>query len=94
MCIPVQCDHTKDEDIQKVFERIKKEQHGKLDLLVNNAFSAISVSVINNHIQFEYFIFIFLHLRKFFLVRFESEQLITISAPEVMDTKNFDLLAK
>ena len=50
MCIPVQCDHTKDEDIQKVFERIKREQKGKLDLLVNNAFSAVSVSILSHSV--------------------------------------------
>lgn len=39
ICIPVQCDHSKDSDIQNVFERIAKENDGKLDILVNNAFS-------------------------------------------------------
>ncbi|KAJ8303067.1 hypothetical protein KUTeg_019463, partial [Tegillarca granosa] len=41
-CIPVQCDHSKDEDIQKLFEKVKKEQNGQLDVLVNNAFAAVN----------------------------------------------------
>lgn len=35
--IPVYCDHSKDEQVEALFERVKKEQ-GRLDLLVNNAF--------------------------------------------------------
>jgi len=35
--IPVRCDHTKDDEVRALFERVHKEQ-GKLDLLVNNAF--------------------------------------------------------
>ena len=42
-CVPVQCDHTNDEDIRKLFDKINSEQNGRLDLLVNNAFSAINV---------------------------------------------------
>lgn len=34
--IPVRCDHTIDEQIEALFDRIKQEQ-GRLDLLVNNA---------------------------------------------------------
>eukprot|EP00029_Vermamoeba_vermiformis_P001785 TRINITY_DN119_c0_g1_i1.p1 TRINITY_DN119_c0_g1~~TRINITY_DN119_c0_g1_i1.p1 ORF type:complete len:316 (-),score=68.03 TRINITY_DN119_c0_g1_i1:51-998(-) len=33
--IPVQCDHTQEEQVIKLFERVKQEQHGRLDLLVN-----------------------------------------------------------
>lgn len=40
-CIPVQCDHTKDSDIEKLFSQVAKEQDGRLDLLVNNAFAAV-----------------------------------------------------
>lgn len=39
--IPVACDHNKDEDIEKVFQQIVKEQ-GRLDILVNNAYSAVN----------------------------------------------------
>ncbi len=41
--IPVRCDHAKDEQVQAVFERIKAE-HGRLDLLVNNAWSGYEIS--------------------------------------------------
>lgn len=34
--IPVRCDHTKDEDVAALFERVRAEQ-GRLDILVNNA---------------------------------------------------------
>lgn len=38
-CVPVQCDHTNDDQVKEVFERIKQEQNGRLDVLVNNAYS-------------------------------------------------------
>lgn len=40
VCIPVQVDHTKDEEIRLLFERIQAEQ-GQLDLLVNNAYAGV-----------------------------------------------------
>ncbi len=39
-CIPIQVDHSDDEQIRNLFERIEQEQ-GKLDLLVNNVFSGV-----------------------------------------------------
>ena len=42
--VPVVCDHSKDDQVKAVFDRIIKEQ-GKLDVLVNNAYSAVNVSV-------------------------------------------------
>ena len=39
-CIPVQVDHGDDEQVKKLFDRIKAEQ-GQLDLLVNNVFSGV-----------------------------------------------------
>lgn len=41
--IPVACDHSKDEEIKQLFDRIKREQ-GRLDVLVNNAYSAVQVT--------------------------------------------------
>lgn len=38
MGIPVRCDHTVDAEVEALFERVKREQ-GRLDLLVNNAWS-------------------------------------------------------
>lgn len=43
VCIPVQCDHSKDEDIKRLFDRINKEQDGRLDILVNNAYAAVNL---------------------------------------------------
>ncbi|XP_061588764.1 dehydrogenase/reductase SDR family member 1 [Cololabis saira] len=40
-CVPVVCDSTKDEDIEELFERIKREQNGRLDVLVNNAYAGV-----------------------------------------------------
>jgi dehydrogenase/reductase SDR family protein 1 len=39
--IAVRCDHSNDEEIQALFERIRSEQ-GRLDILVNNAFTVPS----------------------------------------------------
>ena len=42
-CIAIQCDHSKDEDIERVFEKIQSEENGCLDILVNNAYSGVKV---------------------------------------------------
>ena len=40
-CIPMQVDHSDDEQIKQLFEHIQQEQQGQLDLLVNNVFSGV-----------------------------------------------------
>ncbi|NLH21502.1 MAG: SDR family NAD(P)-dependent oxidoreductase [Methanothrix sp.] len=35
--IAVPCDHTRDQEVEELFSRIEREQRGRLDLLVNNA---------------------------------------------------------
>jgi NAD(P)-dependent dehydrogenase (short-subunit alcohol dehydrogenase family) len=40
--IPVRCDHTVDEQVEALFERVKRE-HGRLDILVNNAWGGADV---------------------------------------------------
>ncbi|XP_073347451.1 dehydrogenase/reductase SDR family member 1 [Pagrus major] len=40
-CLPVICDSTNDKDIEELFERIKREQNGRLDVLVNNAYAGV-----------------------------------------------------
>ncbi|KAK0423053.1 hypothetical protein QR680_007943 [Steinernema hermaphroditum] len=40
--IAVFCDHSDPEEVKKLFERIAKEQNGQLDILVNNAYSAVT----------------------------------------------------
>jgi dehydrogenase/reductase SDR family protein 1 len=37
--IAVRCDHADDEQVAALFARVHAEQHGRLDLLVNNAFA-------------------------------------------------------
>jgi NAD(P)-dependent dehydrogenase (short-subunit alcohol dehydrogenase family) len=39
IAVAVQCDHGRDEDVQALFRRVRDE-HGSLDLLVNNVFNA------------------------------------------------------
>ncbi|NBD14783.1 MAG: SDR family NAD(P)-dependent oxidoreductase [Cyanobacteria bacterium] len=40
-CIPVQVDHSDDEQVRQLFEQIEREQNGQLDLLVNNVFAGV-----------------------------------------------------
>lgn len=42
VCIPVQVDHSDDEQVRLLFQRIEDEQNGQLDLLVNNVYSGVS----------------------------------------------------
>jgi len=39
----IQCDHSQDADIEELFARIASENDGQLDILVNNAYSAVNV---------------------------------------------------
>jgi NAD(P)-dependent dehydrogenase (short-subunit alcohol dehydrogenase family) len=41
ICIPVQVDHSHDEQIQQLFARIESEQNGQLDILVNNVYAGV-----------------------------------------------------
>ncbi|MDZ8028019.1 MAG: SDR family NAD(P)-dependent oxidoreductase [Nostoc sp. DedQUE01] len=41
VCIPVQVDHSDDQQVHLLFERIQNEQNGQLDLLVNNVYSGV-----------------------------------------------------
>lgn len=43
-CVPVICDSTNDQEIKDLFEQIKREQNGRLDILVNNAYAGVHVS--------------------------------------------------
>ena len=42
--IPVRCDHTVDEEVEALFERVKQE-HGRIDILVNNAWGGYEMQV-------------------------------------------------
>lgn len=41
VCIPLQVDHSDDEQVRLLFQRIETEQLGQLDLLVNNVYSGV-----------------------------------------------------
>lgn len=51
-CIPVQCDHSKDADIERLFEQVKRENEGRLDVMVNNAYSAVNAIFDNMGVKF------------------------------------------
>ncbi|MBD2108720.1 SDR family NAD(P)-dependent oxidoreductase [Nodosilinea sp. FACHB-13] len=40
--IPVQVDHSDDDQVKALFDRIQTDQNGQLDLLVNNAYAGVS----------------------------------------------------
>ncbi|XP_060578488.1 dehydrogenase/reductase SDR family member 1-like [Ruditapes philippinarum] len=52
ICVPVQCDHSKDNDIEQLFEQVKRENENQLDILVNNAYSAVNVLSENYKVKF------------------------------------------
>ncbi|MEM8777893.1 MAG: SDR family NAD(P)-dependent oxidoreductase [Cyanobacteria bacterium P01_G01_bin.49] len=45
ICVPVQVDHSDDEQVRLLFEQIQTEQNGQLDILVNNVFSGVKAIV-------------------------------------------------
>ncbi|KAI8516853.1 Dehydrogenase reductase SDR member [Branchiostoma belcheri] len=47
--VPVQCDHEKDDEVKGLFERVAREQNGRLDILVNNAYSSSKACI--DHIE-------------------------------------------
>lgn len=51
-CIPVQCDHANDLEIENLFKRIEKEQNGQLDVLVNSAFNGANAIFDNPDLKF------------------------------------------
>ncbi|XP_042574622.1 dehydrogenase/reductase SDR family member 1 [Cyprinus carpio] len=46
-CLPVVCDSSKEDEIKELFERVQREQKGRLDLLVNNAYAGVQ-AIMNN----------------------------------------------
>ena len=53
-CIPVKCDHGNDEQVKQLFDKVSREQNGRLDVLVNNAYKAVPViiTIIKSSFQF------------------------------------------
>jgi len=50
--IAAYCDHADANDVKRLFDRIKSEQNGQLDILVNNAYSAVNVITDNTGKKF------------------------------------------
>jgi len=50
--VTVQMDHGVDSDVEKLFEKIKTEQNGKLDVLVNNAYAGVNTIFSNTGRKF------------------------------------------
>jgi len=50
--IIVECDHSSDENVERLFKQIAEEQNNQLDLLVNNAFSGVQFIADNDTLYF------------------------------------------
>ncbi|XP_047717538.1 dehydrogenase/reductase SDR family member 1 isoform X2 [Prionailurus viverrinus] len=46
-CVPVVCDSSQESEVQSLFEQVDREQQGRLDVLVNNAYAGV-LAIINN----------------------------------------------
>ena len=53
-CIPVKCDHDNDEEVKQLFDKVSREQNGRLDVLVNNAYKGVPViiTIVKSSFQF------------------------------------------
>ncbi|XP_051770926.1 dehydrogenase/reductase SDR family member 1-like [Ctenopharyngodon idella] len=51
-CLPVVCDSSKEDDIKELFERVQREQNGRLDMLVNNAYAGVQAIFDNMNKKF------------------------------------------
>uniref|UniRef100_A0A8C9MCA3 Dehydrogenase/reductase 1 n=1 Tax=Panthera tigris altaica TaxID=74533 RepID=A0A8C9MCA3_PANTA len=40
-CVPVVCDSSQESEVQSLFEQVDREQQGRLDVLVNNAYAGV-----------------------------------------------------
>ncbi|XP_032337672.1 dehydrogenase/reductase SDR family member 1 isoform X2 [Camelus ferus] len=45
--MPVVCDSSQESEVRSLFEQVAQEQHGRLDVLVNNAYAGVQV-ILNN----------------------------------------------
>ncbi|KAM5336877.1 LOW QUALITY PROTEIN: dehydrogenase/reductase SDR family member 1 [Glossophaga mutica] len=46
-CVPVVCDSSQESDVRSLFEQVDREQHGRLDVLVNSAYAGVQ-TILNN----------------------------------------------
>jgi len=45
--IPLQVDHSNDEEVKRLFETVKNDEKGQLDILVNNAYAGVNMIMEN-----------------------------------------------
>ncbi|XP_060031266.1 dehydrogenase/reductase SDR family member 1 [Erinaceus europaeus] len=51
-CVAVVCDSSQESEVQSLFEQVKREQHGRLDVLVNNAYAGVQAIMNNSNKKF------------------------------------------
>uniref|UniRef100_F6PKN0 Dehydrogenase/reductase 1 n=1 Tax=Monodelphis domestica TaxID=13616 RepID=F6PKN0_MONDO len=44
-CVPVVCDSSQEDEVRRLFEKVDREQDGRLDILVNNAYAGVQTIV-------------------------------------------------
>ncbi|XP_074090886.1 dehydrogenase/reductase SDR family member 1 [Macrotis lagotis] len=44
-CVPVVCDSSQEDEVRSLFEKVDREQDGRLDILVNNAYAGVQAIV-------------------------------------------------
>ena len=53
-CITVKCDHGNDEEAKQLFDKVSREQNGRLDVLVNNVYKGVPVIVMIIKSRFQF----------------------------------------
>ncbi|XP_029807161.1 dehydrogenase/reductase SDR family member 1 isoform X1 [Suricata suricatta] len=51
-CVPVVCDSSQESEVQSLFEQVDREQQGRLDVLVNNAYAGVQAVMKNTNKAF------------------------------------------
>lgn len=51
-CVPVVCDSSQESEVQRLFEQVDREQQGRLDVLVNNAYAGVPAIMKNTNKAF------------------------------------------
>ncbi|CAD5214539.1 unnamed protein product [Bursaphelenchus xylophilus] len=51
-CVIAYCDHSDPEQVERLFQRISRENNGQLDILINNAYSAVEFIMKNSLVKF------------------------------------------
>ncbi|XP_043844806.1 dehydrogenase/reductase SDR family member 1 [Dromiciops gliroides] len=46
-CVPVVCDSSQEDEVRSLFEKVDREQDGRLDILVNNAYAGVQTIISN-----------------------------------------------